>query len=283
MKHPIDFDKQNMEPYVRMLRSVLGTDLVCAIVDDQYETLWQAGSDDGDVINGMLARLKDRDHLPGLLSERINAGCPENRLALIHDLDLEYIDGELCFIGLVAMDTPEFSRADGFQDYFSDVAACICSEYNLRMENDNMVQELSQRYEELNFLYQTENPDNKTVATEENLADLVREMTEFLAVDAACLWLPDMGYWFFHLAGMTGGIDKEAHIRKWVTTLFKTIKKTGQPMVVNTHGNAVQDVDLLSADFMMIFPVLNANLQAMGLIGCLRRQGGREFAPVTGS
>ncbi|WP_300462027.1 EAL domain-containing protein [Desulfobacula sp.] len=282
MKHAIDFNHQNMAPYVRMLRSVLGSDLVCAIIDEHYQPLWQAGGDDGDPMEGLLGRLKDTPLHPGSLSERISAGCPENRLTLIQDLDLEYIDGELYFIGLVARGTPEFSRADMFQDYFSDVVACICSQYNLRMENDNMVQELSQRYEELNFLYQTENPNNETETSEESLGDLVKEMTEFMDVEAACLWLPDMGYWFFHMAGRTGDIDNETHIRNWVTPLFETIKKTGQPMVVNKHGNIIQDssASVLSAEVMMVFPVLNSDLQAMGLIGCLRRRGGRAF--VTG-
>jgi len=282
MKHAIDFNHQNMVPYFRMLRTVLGADLVCAIIDDHYQPLWQAGGDHGDSMAGLLDRLKDKNFHSGNLSERIRAGCPENRLLLIQDLDLECIDGELCFIGLVARGTPEFSRADTFQDYFSDVVTCTCSQYNLRMENDNMVQELSQRYEELNFLYQTENPGNETETSEESLGDLVKEMTEFMDVEAACLWLPDMGSWFFHMAGRTGDIDNETHIRKWVTPLFETIKKTGQPMVVNKHGHIIQNssASALSSDLMMVFPVLNPDLQAMGLIGCLRRRGGRAF--VTG-
>jgi diguanylate cyclase (GGDEF)-like protein len=278
MTHRIDFDSMDMGKYVRMLKQVLGKDLVCGVIDEQYEKHWDSGSEDSQLIDKILAQAKAQK--PWLFPGRIHDLCPDDRLALVHGLDLEDLESNLYFIGLVPRDIPGVSTIHGAQRYFSDVASCMGSQHNVTMENEKMIQELSQRYEELNLIYQTDEYAKNNLNTGKSLENVVRDITEFMEVDGAFLLLPAMGHWVFQTNQTTDLLVKKSQIREMVKKIFDVVTQTGQAHVVNKKELFGGDKSLGGSFIVMASPVMDSGFNNIGVIGCLRRQEGQDF--VTG-
>lgn len=269
----MDFD--NMDIYVRMLSQVLGKDLEWGVIDDGYEKHWDSGGGESPLIDQLLVQAKARG--AGLVSGEIQAHCPGDRLALIQRLDLEYLESTLYLIGLASWDVAGKITKEGAQRYFSDVASCIGTQQNVCQENEKMTQELSLRYEELNLVYQTDEHAKENVNTGKNLGHVIRNITEFMAVDGAFLLLPAMGHWVFQTPSAMEPIENEPQIREMIEKIFNRVNKSGQSYVVNKTKLPVKDTSGKGSFLIMACPVQDSDLHTIGVLGVLRRTEGQDF------
>ena len=198
-------------------------------------------------------------------------GHTQNYRVLIHCLDLEYVDSELYLVVLVPS-CPGVVVTRDVQHSFSDLASCMANHFSLALENENMVQELSQRYEELNLIFQADEHVKGHLNTRKSLGHVTRDITDFLDVDATFLMLPDMGHWFFHTPVTNGLAEKETRLRKLVKQQYDDLKRGGQTNSYRTKVSISQE-----DWFIVSAPVIDTALQPMGIIGCVRNTEGREF------
>ncbi len=77
------------------------------------------------------------------------------------------------------------------------LVACIGTEYKLVTELDAMADELAERYEELNLVYDTDDQAVDIASGRESLKNLVRNCVEFLDVSMAALLLPEARLSFY--------------------------------------------------------------------------------------
>nr|WP_320015243.1 EAL domain-containing protein [uncultured Desulfobacter sp.] len=275
MKHTIDFDNMEMGSYVRVLQQLLGKNLLCCIVDETYEVVWSANGDDcpdaGTLLDTLLARAAAGNPVPGQLAQTLQGICPENCHILIHCLDLEYVNSDLYLVVLVPSG-PGVVVIRDVQQPFSDLASCMANHFSLALENETMVQELSQRYEELNLIFQADEHVKGHLNTRKSLGHVTRDIADFLDVDATFLMLPEMGHWFFHASAANGLAEKEIRIRKRVKQQYEALKSGGQTHFFRTKVSISQE-----DWFIVAAPVIDSALSPMGIIGCIRNTEGREF------
>ncbi|MGI9341412.1 MAG: putative bifunctional diguanylate cyclase/phosphodiesterase [Gammaproteobacteria bacterium] len=88
-------------------------------------------------------------------------------------------------------DMPEASKAADLHDTFLCLGVCVRNELELQSELDNMALELSERYEELNLVYHTEDQVSFFREGQEAFRALVQNCADYLSSDLALLFLRD--------------------------------------------------------------------------------------------
>jgi diguanylate cyclase (GGDEF)-like protein len=84
-------------------------------------------------------------------------------------------------------------------DALDTLVACIGTEYKLVTELDAMADELAERYEELNLVYDTDDQAIDIASGRESLQHLVQNCVEFLDVSMAALLLPETRLSFYEI------------------------------------------------------------------------------------
>ena len=87
------------------------------------------------------------------------------------------------------------------RESLESVAACIRDECQLNKELDSMALELTERYEELNLLYDTDDQVSYFREGQDALEQLVKNCADYLDVDLALLRLPEKGIELQHKSG----------------------------------------------------------------------------------
>lgn len=123
------------------------------------------------------------------------------------------------------------------RDSLESVAACIRDEYKLNSELDSMALELTERYEELNLLYDTEDQVSYFREGQDALEQLVRNCADYLDVDLALLSLPDKGIELHHKN--TGRqIQEQTFLQSdSAAKLCEWVKENRQSVVINTRSD----------------------------------------------
>ncbi|MFW2405993.1 MAG: putative bifunctional diguanylate cyclase/phosphodiesterase [Gammaproteobacteria bacterium] len=185
----IAFDALDLKNYAGMARRMFPPSLGLVICDFSGELL--SCSDDRVVDRTVkLSRFKPNwpEHVDGL--ERIDV--PDAGTVLVMDLQSGADPTTGFLLWWIADSTPGDQDVD-LHDALHSLGVCLRNELELQTELDTMALELSERYEELNLVYHTEDQVSFFREGHEAFRALVQNCSDYLNADLAILYLPNKG------------------------------------------------------------------------------------------
>ncbi len=266
MKDSFAFHTPDMDQYVRLLMHMFSDSSLFAIVDPAGETHWQSENDSSGVLDRFLAGIANREVS---LDEDIFHHCHRDHFLLIRQMDLDFLETPLYFIGMIPKKSLANPLTDANHSFFKDVVDLFCLHADLEAENKNMAIELAQRYEELTLIYKADERSKETLDIQQNLDNVLADITELTDVGAAFLWIPEMNYWMFHSCEKTVSKEAETTLKKAVENQWNQVEQINQSRVFNTP--------VFNQFRMILSPIHDLNRQMIGVIGCTRPAAGQEF------
>jgi len=222
--------------YADLISNSLGRSISVSVYDVTGEQVWDNQSTDvsNDYLNMTQlmanAEIKSRDdaiqwlkinnNLSGFLSAVVdNAGEPVGNIAIIFSCDADE-DEDLLF--------------NKFVPSIKAVVSSIVTEYALTQELEAMAAELSERYDELNLIYTTEDDVQKQSETNEVLQNLVQNCVDYLDVSLTALVVPECHIDFHHCNPKYSMDDTPYVLEKIKTDFIPYFQKSLCPDVFNS-------------------------------------------------
>ncbi len=163
--------------------------------------------------------------------------------------------------------------------YLDNIGAQIAAELTLRLELDEMAEELGERYEELNLVYKIKQSvdavSDDRVAMTLSLQQLVDDCATFLNVDVAALIMP--GKQLAVASGVVGDDEPDSGI---IETLQNAVISSGQAIVINKPEDAKRiGIEGQLEHVLICAPIPSSNPRLRGLFVIAQQKcKGREFS-----
>lgn len=109
----------------------------------------------------------------------------------------------------------------------------LISEYELILELDFMAGELGERYDELNFMYDSGDKNSSLNDGRESLHQLVQNCIKYLNVEFAAIILPDKDISLHSEKKIFTGLDPDDFINVLATNIYPNLQKERSTLVVN--------------------------------------------------
>lgn len=215
----------------------------------------------------------------------IYATCPEESAqALICQTDIQDCAGE---IAINASNNAFLGRLHYRLEHHSDasravmqmIADCISKELALQCELDAMAGELTERYEELHLIYDTEDQSASYQECQQALDQLVGNCLGYLEVDRALLWLPEQKITVLHhrpdlpfeYSPPIEGTVKQA--------ILRAVKRDEGAVVINKLAERSDlDLDQRLPGKLLAVPVSGSNGACIGVLALLNGLLKRDFS-----
>ena len=183
------------------------------------------------------------------------------------------VQGHLWIQGEKDLDWTEIESALG------NVVSCLVNDLTLNAELDAMASELTERYEELNLVYHTQDEVNYFAEGQEALAQLVRNCCEYLNVGMAALVMREKSIAISHVSDLDNIADTQPVLNRLGEGLYDKVVEDKEPLVINDlasaeaaqlwHGLAYK---LLAA------PVMDSKGSVSGVLAIANRNARPKFA-----
>lgn len=163
-------------------------------------------------------------------------------------------------------------------DYLDNIGAQIAAELTLRIELDEMAEELGERYEELNLVYKIKQSvdavSDDRVAMTLSLQQLVDDCATFLNVEIAALIMPGKS-----LILASGSVDDAEQDNGIIDALQQAVTNSGQAIVINKPEEAKRfGIDRQMDRALICAPIPSPNPRLRGLFVIAEQKSkGREF------
>lgn len=180
--------------------------------------------------------------------------------------------------GYLILTTPEPDVPDELRVRLAAAAKCLDVEYQLLTDADTTTVELSQRYEELNFIYRLASSIQELRSNESLFQKLVDICTDHLNIDAAAIVLlkeQDEAY-FSH--EWSDSLSKDAFVTGLRQDALKIISKTRGALVINLDHERATLPHLGSLNLKFIITPIFINDQIMGLLTVASSLDKEDFA-----
>lgn len=168
--------------------------------------------------------------------------------------------------------------ADSINPALLAVAGCIANEYDLVNELGSMAGELTERYEELNLIYSTDDRINQISQGRPALQHLVMNCVEYLEVGFAAIIMADDREPIFHCTDVTLSANSGTTLHKLSGKLYEKAAAEKNALVLN---------DVLDAEYsalgltipckLLCCPVWKADATIAGILVTLKRNHLRDF------
>lgn len=141
------------------------------------------------------------------------------------------------FAGFVVADII-FIVKNGSENIFpvlASIAGCIENEFAVLTEMEDMARELSDRYNELNLVYEADDHVFNNIEGKIVLEKLVTQCTEYMDVFCTMLYLPEKNIIIQSKNRHAVGVDMSEVFYQIKNDLYKHLKNTIGPLVLNTE------------------------------------------------
>ncbi len=163
-----------------------------------------------------------------------------------------------------------------------NIAVCL-QEDSMQAESlVGMVDELTVRYEELNMLYGIDNIDEnyKNCDEKQSLRRLLNNCIDFLNIDQAVIYLPDLG---LNIHQSADEFSTHINSRKFINNIYQQIRPSlvnnPQPIVINhDYDNDLKGFRLRLPYKFIISPILNKSRKLHGIFVLLNQQEKPDFS-----
>ncbi len=263
----IDFDR-----HYDILKSTSIGIRYFSVNDEAGATIWQCGDDAFDLIdvNNIQQQYFDSDNKVSYADLD-----SENR---IFTLDLYSFVGEiigkLIFIIQAGVSLKKDASDREYTCWVNSVLRSVVNgmekELQMIVEMDGMAKDLSERYDELNLVYDTEDQVSRYEEGELALEQLVRNCTDYLNVSGTVLYMPDKN--------IVLNSDKQTDIDDKLSDIYDFIRNDIYQWSLQTAGsgvfNAAHDymkagIDNYDNAKILSCPIFEANNKVIGVLACV--------------
>jgi Amt family ammonium transporter len=157
------------------------------------------------------------------------------------------------------------------------LASLMCQEYQFNNELNTIASELTERYEELNLIYETDDQVSQYSQGKESLQRLVKNCAEYLNVSIATLILPDKNITIFHNNDHSLVSFLNRVISQLETFIFPRLQATKESLVINDASDfAESGLDYLIYKF-VVCPVFQGDGSVSGILVILKDINQEDF------
>lgn len=147
------------------------------------------------------------------------------------------------------------------------VGSCLLNEIQLNTELASVIDELVERYEELNLVYETDNQDSEIHNGQESLRRLVKSCTEFLDVGMSALILPDKQITLYDYNQINPVHNPTVLLNGLQRDLYTQLRSNAEAVVINTAKCAhIRNVNLDIPYKLIVTPVDSGDGQVIGML-----------------
>ena len=158
-----------------------------------------------------------------------------------------------------------------------NLAACLTSEYQLVGEVEAMASELTERYEELNMIYETSEQVSSFAQGQEALRQVVLNCADYLNVNLAALYLLDQKKPIYHISHRDPLPDSQ-NIIEQLFTLYPWTQKNNTSLVLNKKSEPLREKLFPAIPYkVMSCPVINSEGSIDGVLCCVNSNEKNNF------
>ena len=273
--------------FFKLTGNLSGRIAAIGVFNRRAEPLWEVSYAEGDSIERLRAvarqhPLKQRGHVNGLETRQL---APDHRVFLVPLLDADNRP-VATLIGLSADRVAVHSlQSPPIGDALTALADCLEAEIHLlqmlskkEKELESMADELVERYEELNLVYEAERDNPEATQGQEALRNLVYSCTDFLDVGMSALLLPGKGVAVYHFNPSGGLVNTSKLVSSIKQDIATWMIANGAPLVVNKALDAINyEIVYASPEKLLAYPVVNGDSKIIGLLAIANSSSRPDF------
>ena len=257
------------EHYCQLLQMLCKPSMVFAVFDGHGRCLWSNQDSNGGLHETILDYVQNHPHHTSELDINV-ASEVLNTDEIVYLLGVQSASDE-SQVNLIALmpatEAVRESDATTLIDAMRVVGMCLRNEIQLNTELENMADELSERYEELNLVYEADNQELKTAHGQESLRRLVSSCTDFLDVGMTALLMPDKRITIYDFNQSTPILNPAKLLMSLKQDLYGWLQSHNEPVVINS----VQCAQSYNVHFdipykLLISPVDSGEQEIIGML-----------------
>jgi diguanylate cyclase (GGDEF)-like protein len=255
----------NYDNYARLLRSIHPRMVDISVFDQDGNTLWKGDNylSSHNIDFGAVGTAVTRHHL-----------ATGETLYLCGIDTKEEIPKVVIALLMPATQSAVSTQDISINEIVTAVARSIQTEIELQFalvttesELNAMAAELTERYEELNLIYEADNNALRGVQSQESLRQLVNNCTGYLNVGMTALIIPDKNITIYDFNDENHIQNQAGLIKNILCDCFDSMKAKKQTIVINTIQNAIQyNVFCEIPQKLIITPVLTGEEEVIGVL-----------------
>lgn len=272
----------SMEKYERLLPRTFPGSAQLEIRDTHGELFWHLRTDATPASDDAEADTADpvvawSPFGPGIERRSLPDGRSQFRAAI---MSRQY--GKIAWLA-VAYNTqfsvPMSTAPEPMRRAFADATAFLREEIELQFECNELATELTERYEELNLVYSTQDQVEYFEEGQEALARLVHNCADYLAVGVAALICRDRGLTIHEANHNFNTPDADRLLELLGTTIYDHIESQVSSVVMN-EGNDIQRRRLLDgrSENVLAYPIIDDHGTAIGLLAVVAHPDMHTFS-----
>ena len=193
-------------------------------------------------------------------------------------------NGENVYLGVACLSITEdrastiYGQGAIIREGFAIIVACICDEIRANSELNVMAQELADRYDELNLLYDSSGDGCQFSEGKEGLRTLVVNCFDYMDVDVVALFLPEkkithQKYRSHKKDQVTGLLDQ------MLTSVYPWVRENDQTLVINSASTALAEELIPEVSCKLLCsPIHDGNADVCGMMVLLNDTDRRDFS-----
>jgi len=262
-------DSESFEKYSKMIFSFLEDVNGFAVCDSKGEPVWTSDGSGGDGMVQTVAFL-NTNVSDWIKSDEITNQhrIEENRIVYRRNL-IEEVDGligSLVILTHFGEDTTPDKRFSMVNTTLEMIGESILNEYRLTNEINALAEELGDRYEEINLIYETAQQIKNVSEGPRNLRQLVKNCADYLNVDITVLLLAGKKITSFFEDAQNTIPDTEKIVGSLHRLLHWTIIEN-KIVVINDENDPLKSKVAKDLPYkLMSFPVLDSNEEVRGVL-----------------
>ncbi len=175
--------------------------------------------------------------------------------------------------------TPMSSALKSLRRAFADAAVFILEEIALQSECNQLAAELTERYEELNLVYNTKDQIELFEEGHEALVKLVHNCADYLNVGLAALICRDRGLVIHETNGPEMSADIEAQLEALSTRVYDWVEAQIQPVVLNDTAEKLRKrIFTGRSENLLAHPIVDDHGTAIGILAVTVHERARVFS-----
>jgi len=262
-------DSESFEKYSKMIFSFLEDVDGFAVCDSKGEPVWTSDESGRDGMTAAVALMNQ--NVTGWINSteivnqrKIDQNCIVHKRSLVEDVDGQI--GNLVVLSHLREDIDQDIRSSSVNTTLEMIGESILNEYRLTNEINSLAEELGDRYEEINLIYETAQQVKNVSEGPRNLRQLVKNCTDYLNVDITVLLLSGKKITTFFEDAENTIPDTEKIVGNLHNLLQRTIVEN-QIVVINDENDPLKATVAKDLPYkLMSFPVLDSNENVKGVL-----------------
>ncbi len=271
------------ENYFRLLNSMAPEIRTLGLFDSQGQRVWFSSNaynvDDVKLEAHVKAQpvMSDADNPDPFVSQPLDNGETIFSLCLNNEVNDDSLNLVMLVQSTAAWGDIEIKA---MREKMAALGACICNEYELNQELEDMAGELGMRYDELNLVYHTESRAVSLYNTQDSLQSLVADCQEFLGVGMVVLLLPGKQITIYEF-DIEGSISISSILLSSLNTVFyQRLRKVKASIVINNQHDADQHKILLNEqqNKFLLSPIDTGDTGVIGMLAIVNADSEGDFS-----